>query len=100
MRVYRGDLLLPELAGQTGRVVHAHVRWEGGKVRELHGLSPSEWKFDNEGRVDQEENLRRIQKHLNSATGQTAEAGATTPLLSDADVAAIRRCLRLPERGS
>ena len=98
--VYRGDVQLPELAGRTVRVVYAQVSVVGRKVHELHGLTPSEWKFNREGWIDEEEKERLIRKHINSATGETAEAGATTPLLSDADVSAIRRCLKLPERGS
>ena len=98
--VYRGDLQLPELAGRTVRVVYAQVSVVGRKVHELHGLTPSEWKFNREGWIDEEEKERLIQKHVNSATGDTAKAGSTTPQFTDADVGAIRRCLKLPERGS
>ena len=98
--VYRGDVQLPELAGRTVRVVYAQVSVVGRKVHELHGLTPSEWKFNREGWIDEEEKERLIRKHINSATGETAEAGSTTPQLTDGDVSAIRRCLKLPERGS
>ena len=98
--VYRGDLQLPELAGRTVRVVYAQVSVVGRKLHDLHGLTPSERKFDADGRIDEEEKLRLIQKHLNSVTGDIAEAGSTTPQLTGADVGAIRRCLKLPERGS
>ena len=98
--VYRGDVQLPELAGRTVRVVYAQVSVVGRKLHELHGLTPSEWKFNREGWIDEEEKERLIRKHINSATGETAAAGSTTPLLSDADISAIRRCLKLPERGS
>ena len=100
MRVYRGERQLPELAGQTVRVVYAHVISEHGKVLELRGLNASEWKFNNKGWIDEEEKLRQIQEHVNLETGQIAEAGTTTPLLTEADMSAIRRCLKLPERGS
>jgi hypothetical protein len=78
-------------------VVYAQIRWKDEKMHDLHGLNPSEWKFDDDGRIDEEEKTRLIQKHLNSATGQTAEAGSTMPQLTDVDVGAIRRCLRLPK---
>ena len=98
--VYRGDLQLPELAGRTVRVVYAQVSVVGRKVHELHGITPSEWKFNREGWIDEKEKERLIQKHVNSATGETAEASAATRQFSDADISAIRRCLKLPERGS
>lgn len=97
--VHRGDLQLPELAGRTVRVVYAQVSVVGRKVHELHGLTPSEWKFNREGWIDEEEKERLIRKHINTATGDTAAADATRRL-SDADISAIRRCLKLPKRGS
>ena len=100
MLVYRGGLPLPELAGRTVRVVYAHVSLVDKKMRGLHGLTPSEWKFDGEGRIDEEEKTRRIQMHLDSARGQTAELDSTTPHLAEADVRDICRCLGLPEAGS
>jgi hypothetical protein len=97
---YRGELLLPEWAGRTVRVVLAVAILKGRRIHHLQRIEPSEWKFDSEGRVDQDEVMRRIQKHVNSATGETAATGVATRRLSDADISAIRRCLKLPERGS
>jgi len=58
--VYRGDVQLPELAGRTVRVVYAQVSVVGRKVHELHGLTPSEWKFNREGWTDEEEKERLV----------------------------------------
>lgn len=100
MLAYRSDLRLPESGGRTIRTVLALVILEGRKISEIHRLEASEWKLDSEGRVDREDSIRRIQQKLDAVSDQSSDTDAAMPPLSDADIAAIRRCLGLRERGS
>ena len=98
--VYSGKLLWPNYGGRTIRVVNAFASFHGRKVTEVLKLEPSEWKLDPQGRIDQEEKMRRIIKKLDVEPGKVTWRDTTTPQLTEADISAIRRCLRLPAPGS
>ncbi len=96
---YRFGLQVPEWSGRTMRVALALVILEGKKLHELHRLEPSKWTIDSDGWIEPEVVMPDSPEYIDFPPNATdTETG--TKRLSGADVIAIRRCLRLPERGS
>lgn len=96
MALYRGENGIAELANQTVRVATAYVLMEGKQTRSLKRLEIDHWKFDGNGRVDQEAIMFGIIRKLNEgATGAHPQQEGMSDGLSDADIKAIRAALGL-----
>lgn len=96
MAIYRGENGIAELASQTVRVATAYVLMEGKQTQYLKRLEIGHWKFDGNGRVDQEAIMFGIIRKLNEgATGALPQQEGVSNGLSDADIKAIRAALGL-----
>ena len=93
--IYRGQKLMPGLAGQTVRIVNTHVVLEHKKAQELLRMEPSEWTFDGDGLIDRDALIRDVVKKLDAEYGVPAGVEGSRVALSREDVEAICACLGL-----
>lgn len=88
LAVPRDVLHLPEFAGKVIRVALANIKVEKRKPVALNKLMIENWKIGDDGNADQEDQLQHIVARMKGVLGDSATSNPT-----DADIAAIKRCL-------
>lgn len=96
LALHQGECRAAELAGQTVRVITAHVAMIERKPVALKRIGLEEWCFDDSGRVDQNFVMAKIVKKLNAAVSAHVRQTGLTSELTDADMATLQRILELP----
>lgn len=84
------DLSLPQFANLVMKVAYAHVLVSNGVVLELESVRVAEWRFDGDGKLDQEAVMRGILAKLDAGLD-----GPDTLALSHEDQRQIQRLLGL-----
>ena len=84
------DLSLPQFANLVMKVAYAHVLVRNGIVLELESVRVAEWRFDADGKLDQEAVMRGILAKLNAGLD-----GPDTMALSQDDQIQVERLLGL-----
>lgn len=84
------DLSLPQFANLAMKVAYAHVLVRNGVVLELESVRVAEWRFDGDGKLDQEAVMRGILAKLDAGLD-----GSDTLALSQDDQIQVERLLGL-----
>lgn len=84
------DLSLPQFANLVMKVAYAHVLVRNGVVLELESVRVAEWRFDNQGKLDQEAAMKGILAKLDAGLD-----GPDTLALSQEDQIQVERLLGL-----
>lgn len=84
------DLSLPQFANLVMMVAYAHVLVRNGVVLELESVRVAEWRFDNQGKLDQKAAMKGILAKLDAGLD-----GPDTLALSQEDQIQVKRLLGL-----
>ena len=91
MDVYNSKISIQELAGRKVRIANAFVEInKKNQPMALKDLTISILKFNDDGLVDKDDNLRRIREQLDGVANKEGDS-----IVTKEDVEAVKRCLRI-----
>lgn len=95
MSIHRGTEPIIELANLKVRTADAYIIMKGRKAVCLDSLKMGVWTFDDMGRVDQGEVMKRIQAKLNAESDSKTVVAESQ--IADDDMKAVLLCLGLQQ---